>query len=65
MNNITQLNKKNLGQVFTPEFIVKKMIKLISIQNPKRILEPSSGTGNFYYKLKEKQQFGNYCNWKR
>ncbi|MGZ9453853.1 Eco57I restriction-modification methylase domain-containing protein [Mycoplasma sp. AC157] len=54
MNNITQLNKKNLGQVFTPEFIVEKMIKLISIQNPKRILEPSSGTGNFYYKLKEK-----------
>lgn len=45
---------KTLGQVFTPEFIVDEMINLISIKEPSLILEPSSGSGNFYYKLIEK-----------
>lgn len=42
--------KRELGQVFTPKFIVEKMISLITISNPK-ILEPSSGNGAFYYEL--------------
>ncbi|MDC8917003.1 N-6 DNA methylase [Metamycoplasma hyosynoviae] len=46
--------KKLLGQVFTPQFIVEKMINLISIKNPNLILEPSSGTGNFYFELIKK-----------
>lgn len=45
---------KTLGQVFTPEFIVDEMINLISIKEPNLVLEPSSGSGNFYYKLIEK-----------
>lgn len=48
------MNKEFLGQVFTPKFIVDKMINLISIKNPKLILEPSSGSGNFYNELIEK-----------
>ncbi|MDD7837458.1 N-6 DNA methylase [Metamycoplasma hyosynoviae] len=46
--------KKLLGQVFTPQFIVEKMINLISIKNPNLISEPSSGTGNFYFELIKK-----------
>lgn len=45
--------KKNLGQVFTPSFIVSKMINLITKKNPNLVLEPSSGTGNFYFELKK------------
>lgn len=48
------METKTLGQVFTPEFIVDEMINLISIKEPSLILEPSSGSGNFYYKLIEK-----------
>lgn len=48
------MNKKNLGQVFTPTFIVKKMIDLITIKNPELILEPSSGNGKFYNELIKK-----------
>lgn len=45
---------KNLGQVFTPLWVVDKMINLISIKNPNLILEPCCGSGNFYNRLKEK-----------
>ncbi|MGL4950774.1 MAG: Eco57I restriction-modification methylase domain-containing protein [Mycoplasma sp.] len=48
------MNKTFLGQVFTPSQIVEKMINLISNQKPKLILEPSSGSGNFYLPLKQK-----------
>ncbi|TDV24065.1 hypothetical protein BCF59_0009 [Mycoplasmopsis mustelae] len=48
------MNKIQLGQVFTPDFIVDKMISLISHPNPLLVLEPSSGTGNFYFKLTSK-----------
>ncbi|MEE3927970.1 N-6 DNA methylase [Mycoplasmopsis ciconiae] len=48
------MDKKLLGQVFTPAFIVDKMIKLISKTNPNLILEPSSGSGNFYHPLTKK-----------
>lgn len=48
------MNKEFLGQVFTPKFIVDKMINLISIKKPKLILEPSSGSGNFYNELIKK-----------
>ncbi|AWX42868.1 Type I restriction-modification system methyltransferase subunit [Metamycoplasma cloacale] len=48
------MNVKKLGQVFTPNFIVNKMINLISIDNPNLIVEPSSGSGNFYYQLIQK-----------
>lgn len=44
----------NLGQVFTPLWVVDKMIGLIKIKNPKLVLDPCCGTGNFYRKLKEK-----------
>lgn len=46
---------KELGQVFTPEKIVDKMISLITVENPK-ILEPSSGKGAFYHKLVTKYE---------
>ncbi|WP_027121132.1 Eco57I restriction-modification methylase domain-containing protein [Mycoplasma leonicaptivi] len=48
------LDKNKLGQVFTPEFIVDKMLNLISKANPNLILETSSGSGNFYFKLIKK-----------
>ncbi|MDE5545570.1 MAG: N-6 DNA methylase [Malacoplasma sp.] len=48
------MNKEFLGQVFTPDHIVNKMINLITITNPVLVLEPSSGNGNFYYELKRK-----------
>ncbi|MDC8900330.1 N-6 DNA methylase [Metamycoplasma hyosynoviae] len=51
--------KKLLGQVFTPQFIVEKMINLISIKNPNLILEPSYGTGNFYFELIKKYDKNN------
>lgn len=41
---------KNLGQVFTPEKIVNKMIKLI--KNKGNTLEPSCGEGAFSNKIK-------------
>ncbi|VEU70080.1 SAM-dependent methyltransferase [Mycoplasmopsis glycophila] len=50
------MNKKFLGQVFTPDFIVDKMINLISIKKPNLVLEPSSGSGNFYKKLIKKYE---------
>lgn len=40
---------ENLGQYFTPDFIVEKMIKLI--ENKGEVLEPSSGDGAFLKKL--------------
>ncbi|MGL4647323.1 MAG: Eco57I restriction-modification methylase domain-containing protein [Mycoplasmoidaceae bacterium] len=46
------VKKKILGQVFTPNAIVGRMINLISIKNPELVLETSSGTGNFYFLLK-------------
>lgn len=48
------MNEKYLGQVFTPKPIVDRMINLITAKEPKLILEPSSGSGNFYLPLKEK-----------
>ena len=39
------LNTKELGQVFTPDFIVSQMLQLR--KNFGRILEPSSGAGAF------------------
>lgn len=48
------MDKKFLGQVWTPDFIVDKMIKMISIKQPNLILEPSSGSGKFYNKLIKK-----------
>ena len=48
------MNKIELRQVFTPSFIVNKMISLIGIKEPSLILETSSGSGNFYFPLKEK-----------
>ncbi|SHE57587.1 adenine-specific DNA-methyltransferase [Marinitoga hydrogenitolerans DSM 16785] len=47
---------KSLGQVFTPEFIAKKMINLI--KNGNRILEPSCGDGVFLRLLKGKNVVG-------
>jgi len=44
-----KLDISNLGQVFTPCFIVSDMIKLI--QNNGSILEPSAGDGAFTLKL--------------
>ena len=41
---------KDLGQVFTPNTIVKQMIGLIT-NKPTTILEPSSGNGAFYTEL--------------
>lgn len=38
---------KSLGQYFTPEIIVKFMVKCISKKKIPRILEPSAGTGIF------------------
>lgn len=49
-------DKEFLGQVWTPNFIVNKMIDLITIKDPQLILEPSSGSGRFYFSLKEKYQ---------
>jgi len=47
------LDIKNLGQVFTPCFIVSDMINLI--KNQGSILEPSAGDGAFALKLNKKQ----------
>jgi adenine-specific DNA-methyltransferase len=47
---------KRLGQVFTPENIAKKMVKLI--KNGNRILEPSCGDGIFVRLLKNKNIIG-------
>ena len=47
-------NGKLLGQVWTPKFIVDKMVNLITKQEPNLILETSSGCGNFYYELIKK-----------
>jgi adenine-specific DNA-methyltransferase len=47
---------KRLGQVFTPENIAQKMIKLIKRGN--RILEPSCGDGIFIRLLKDKNIIG-------
>ena len=47
------MDKKNLGQVFTPEKIVKKMISIMDTDKNIRILEPSSGNGAFYNELKK------------
>jgi len=44
-----KLNVKNLGQVFTPCFVVSDMINLI--KNNGSILEPSAGDGAFALKL--------------
>lgn len=54
MDMKNDFNKEFMGQVFTPSLIVDKMINLITINNPKLILEPSSGTGNFFFKLQKK-----------
>lgn len=45
------MDVKNLGQVFTEEFIVKKMLLLK--KNNGSILEPSCGDGSFLKDLKE------------
>lgn len=45
MNPKRTLNVKNLGQVFTPPFIVSEMMKLI--KNSGTILEPAAGEGAF------------------
>lgn len=47
------LDVSNLGQVFTPCFVVSDMIKLI--KNQGSILEPSAGDGAFSLKLNSKQ----------
>jgi adenine-specific DNA-methyltransferase len=47
------MNKiKNLGQVFTPEYIVEKMLSLS--KNNGKILEPSAGDGAFSRYINEK-----------
>ena len=43
------MNKELLGQYFTPEPIVEKMIGLI--QNQGKVLEPSCGDGAFMLKM--------------
>lgn len=48
---------KELGQVFTPDFIVEKIINLTNYNNDcinKKILEPSFGEGAFLNKIIEK-----------
>ena len=42
-------NVAQLGQVFTPPFIVSQMLQLR--QNQGRILEPSAGDGSFFANL--------------
>ena len=44
------MNKELLGQFFTPNAIVEKMVALI--QNNGKVLEPSCGDGAFYNSLK-------------
>lgn len=43
------LNKEQLGQVFTPENLVNKMLELR--KNTGRVLEPSCGNGAFFNKI--------------
>lgn len=49
---ITRNNVKNLGQVYTPNKVVERMVDLI--QNSGNILEPSSGHGVFVDFLKKR-----------
>lgn len=48
--------QKQLGQIWTPDFIVKKMLNLITIKDPELVLEPASGCGRFYFPLKKLYQ---------
>lgn len=45
MNKLTKYNVEQLGQVFTPKYIVSDMIGLM--KNSGRVLEPSCGEGAF------------------
>ena len=48
VRRITQSIKQSLlTSFFTPDPIVKAILDVISVFNPKNILEPSAGTGNF------------------
>ena len=47
--NRNKLNIERLGQVFTPDYIIEFMIKLI--KNKETVLEPSAGDGYFVKKL--------------
>ena len=49
----------NLGQVFTPEHIVSKMVNLI--QNGNSILEPSCGDGIFLKYLTKNTKLKGHC----
>lgn len=49
-----KINKKNLGQFFTPENVAGFMVELASINLDGRILEPSSGKGVFIKVLFDK-----------
>lgn len=50
------LDKENLGQIFTPKNLVKEMVSLI--KNNGKILEPSSGSGNFLNFLPNEKTLG-------
>ena len=50
------MNKELLGQFFTPNAIVDKMVALI--QNNGKVLEPSCGNGAFYNSLKHLDTVG-------
>lgn len=54
ISDVLRLNISSLGQVFTPESIVNKMLSLVRstkrCQNP-RFLEPSCGNGAFFKHL--------------
>lgn len=47
---------KNFAEVYTPSWIVKDMVALISATNPEiTILEPSCGNGNFLVEILEQK----------
>lgn len=48
------INKKKLGQFYTPKNIVKKMINLSNKKSLDKVLEPSAGIGNFSLELEKK-----------
>lgn len=44
-------NRKATGSYYTPTKIVKNLIDKLSLQEPKKILDPCCGTGNFLLQL--------------
>ena len=41
-------HRKNYGQFFTPPLVADLMVKWISLNRPKNILDPAFGAGVFY-----------------